>query len=953
MKTMIISVLIAITFIMNNASGNESKMEIQNKNYYAENVHMYICIEALKLLKDRISQTDLSQIENRIGTMSDIGTRPWQVGKITTGAYREDIEDVVFDIRGPFGLEASCSHFWEADDRTNGDHSLTHLPVIGSYPNAYTKMTKLVNGQWFRWSNGYQERTYINYNASDGKVYKYSYHTRGFINFYKTKIIFLHSKVNSLGQEEFIDREIQLTDEVFHRIVWEVVGRMAHLIADMTVPAHTHSDVHIRPLDGGDCYHNYIDDGGYTFYNWQTAKSEGGYINPYETGNDPIRYLTYTANQLADHYPSGPECLEIPQQHTGDHSLPGGSNPVINQYYQLLGSPPQNIINTYQEGQHCFNFAIRSTAGLFYWLAVETGMITPDPGALPVIHSFTKNLSDNTIFRGETLRLTCNASGSNLNYNWFYKICNVNNWCTLPVNGLSFNQNNNVFSASNYNFNNRWTCSFFDSLCNANVHVNNVYSENPLQVIIGVTVSNQFAQVTKYYDENQIQHITPYNGIRPPDPPVSGCPFLFSYGTESLIIENNILHCSTFPGNENKDIIDKIVISKKLILDTTNNLFSFAVCESANDNNFFNSISLIEVDHHKDYSILVTENLDLALMKNSDVESPDHAEKNGTDVTDVLRFDADFENEVKGMEKDIINLEFKQDKFSGAKQKFTDELLKAKYKLDVINEIKDSIALILDPSEPDHSKILTQKRPAGYISITDTSGIKVTDDIDFTRRVERSMITIPILSGGDLSRAGMVFKSSFDLSYCAAARIFYGGFTENKLELVEAENSLSGDIFKKLLRDDKDYAEMDSSSFITLKFKYTDRVIPKDWVRDYVMIINGRTVVPENSQNKISSEHHHYSSDNNLMREKHELYQNYPNPFNPATEIKYFLPEDQYTKITVYDQLGKEVGLLVNERQNAGIHSVKFNAENLPSGIYYYKIISGEFTMIRKMIVLK
>lgn len=94
----------------------------------------------------------------------------------------------------------------------------------------------------------------------------------------------------------------------------------------------------------------------------------------------------------------------------------------------------------------------------------------------------------------------------------------------------------------------------------------------------------------------------------------------------------------------------------------------------------------------------------------------------------------------------------------------------------------------------------------------------------------------------------MVFKSGFDLSYCAAAKIFYGGYIENQLELVGAENSVSGDILKKLLKDDKEYAEMDSTSFITLKFKYTDRIIPKDWVRDYVMIINGRTVVPENSK---------------------------------------------------------------------------------------------------------
>lgn len=175
-----------------------------------------------------------------------------------------------------------------------------------------------------------------------------------------------------------------------------------------------------------------------------------------------------------------------------------------------------------------------------------------------------------------------------------------------------------------------------------------------------------------------------------------------------MIAENNILHRSTFPGYENMDIKDKIVISENPILDTSGNVFSFAIDETSNDIDYFNSIRLIEVDHHKDYKLLVTENTDLALMKNSDVQSPDHAEINEMDVIQILKFNSDFENEVKGMEKDIINLEFKPDKFAVAKQRFTEELLKANFKLESINDIKDSIAIILDPSEPDHSKIPIQ-----------------------------------------------------------------------------------------------------------------------------------------------------------------------------------------------------------------------------------------------------
>ncbi len=953
MKTMIISTLVLLNVLLSSSVCYDKEISnAKDKESYAENVHMYICIEALKLLKDRFLQNDFSQLENHIGTMSDIGTRQWQTEKITTGAYREDLEDVVNDIRGPLGLEASCSHFWNADDRSDGDHSLTHLSGIGVFPNAYTKITKYISGQWFRWSNGYHERLYINYLHTDGKVYRYSYHTRGLINFYKTKTIFLHSKINSLGQEEIIDQEVVLTDYVFHKIVWEVLGRMAHLKGDMSVPAHAHSDVHIRPLDGGDCYHNYIDDGAYTIYNWQTAKNDGGYINPYDTGNDPVRYLMYSTNQLADHYPSGPDCLEIPQKHSGDNNLPGGTYPILNNYYQQLGPPPQNITNTYQEGQHCFNFAIRATAGLFYWFAVETGMIAPDPGAFPVISSFTKNLPDNTIFRGETLRLICNASGSNLNYNWFYRICNISNWCTLPVNGLSFNQNNYAYSISNYYFSNRWTCSYYDSLCNAGVSYNRDFYENPLEVMVGVTVSNQFGQDTKFYDLNLTEKFVPFNGIRPPVPPVSGCPVLFTKDTNGYKCENNILHYSSIEEYKGTDIEDKIVLVNKPFLDTINNSFSFAIDETLNDIDYFDRISLLCVDHPKDFILAVTKYNDIVLIDPFGINSAEYAEKNETDITSLIQFDSAFDKKVEGFEKEIINLRYKTIGRVSSKDKLIKELLKANSPSDKIRNITDSTALILDPADSDNHKITNNKRPSGYISITDTSGNKITEDIDFARRVLRSIVTLPVLSGNNISRASLVFKDVFGLSYCASAELLYGGYNETKLDLFEAENSLTGNILKYLQKEDKAYAELDSSSFITLKFRNTKKEIPKDWVRDYVMVIKGRTEITD-LQNAFSED----SIDDTVQLKENpdrfELKQNFPNPFNPVTNLEFGIPDLGFVSLKIYDALGKEVTTLVNETLSPGKYKVEFNGSKLSSGVYYYKLKAGRFEVIRKMLLIK
>jgi hypothetical protein len=80
---------------------------------------------------------------------------------------------------------------------------------------------------------------------------------------------------------------------------------------------------------------------------------------------------------------------------------------------------------------------------------------------------------------------------------------------------------------------------------------------------------------------------------------------------------------------------------------------------------------------------------------------------------------------------------------------------------------------------------------------------------------------------------------------------------------------------------------------------------------------------------------------------------NYPNPFNPATTISYTLKETASVRLTVYDRLGREVKVLVDENQNAGTHTVEFNAANLPSGIYFYRIKANEKTEVRKMIFAK
>lgn len=80
---------------------------------------------------------------------------------------------------------------------------------------------------------------------------------------------------------------------------------------------------------------------------------------------------------------------------------------------------------------------------------------------------------------------------------------------------------------------------------------------------------------------------------------------------------------------------------------------------------------------------------------------------------------------------------------------------------------------------------------------------------------------------------------------------------------------------------------------------------------------------------------------------------NYPNPFNPTTLIKYQIPEAGFVKLIVYDLLGKEISVLVNETEKSGYHSVEFNARNLPSGVYIYTLQVNDFISSKKMTVIK
>src|SRR4030095_2010678 len=95
------------------------------------------------------------------------------------------------------------------------------------------------------------------------------------------------------------------------------------------------------------------------------------------------------------------------------------------------------------------------------------------------------------------------------------------------------------------------------------------------------------------------------------------------------------------------------------------------------------------------------------------------------------------------------------------------------------------------------------------------------------------------------------------------------------------------------------------------------------------------------------------SNNNNEIPHEYILAQNYPNPFNPTTNINFALPKGGAVELKVFDILGSEVSVLANLYMEPGFHSIKFDASDLSSGLYFYTLKTGEFIQTKKMVLMK
>ena len=371
---------------------------------HGQNTHKYMTYEAYYLLKNYVGS--IPEMETHLGSTSSYydGDYAFQRRYITTGAYREDEEDLVYGYDGyllsGLGLDfddwiVSITHFWDADDGDNAVNSFyattppwhTHTN-LGVFPNSYTKLKKFSNPNksWeikFKMTPGSAEfrlasGTLIYIPHCGGVGIKYN----SLVELYKTGKAWITGYYHCPNADWVsCNYEVILGQGYRDALVWEILGRMCHLLEDLSVPAHANKDEHGYYSDP---YEDYMS----SSLNYSLSSNELSlipFINPYDFQNsDPLHALMYVVSQVSDHYASRGE----DQNGDSDNDLGGNGTTAekdfINTHYPLsnLGYPithSQAANGGYNVNikNHTYPLAIGATAGLLYWFAIETGLIEP------------------------------------------------------------------------------------------------------------------------------------------------------------------------------------------------------------------------------------------------------------------------------------------------------------------------------------------------------------------------------------------------------------------------------------------------------------------------------------------------------------------------------------------------------------------------------------------------
>jgi hypothetical protein len=490
-----------------------------------------------------------------------------------------------------------------------------------------------------------------------------------------------------------------------------------------------------------------------------------------------------------------------------------------------------------------------------------------------------------------------------------------------------------------------------------------------------ITPDNQ----NPYATENDFVHKDyEVNVSRNCGPKPGGCPYVYVNDfNDNYTVDNNILHRSEFQEYSGQDILDRYKLNVEPVI--SNNAIQIAIAENEDDNSTFDEAKLYYVDHPSGTKIGVTESNDIVVYDPSEVISTDWAALNDNNITSLIQYSTQLGtsgyiddsiiahypsslvslmNQRKTSKNKIYqqksvkqnNIVFDNDKDqtkATKKDKKLAETKPSKTNALLLDE-SDSVAVIAYVGNLDDLNPVSAKTWAGNLFASNYSGGIITTK--FARREKLSEVIIPIFNiETSVETVKVNWLSDLNIKYLSIVPVHYNLYSMNEIPLQEAyliNQSGQIDETTQLQSIDQNYVNMDMNSYISLKFNTINiSKVPTGYVRDYIFETVGQySSGGKNLPLKVV---------NQQIPLTNKLYNNYPNPFNPITTIKYDIAKNANVKITIYNILGQQVKLLVDEFKKAGSYDVKFDATNLASGVYFYRIEAGSFIEAKKMVLLK
>jgi len=375
------------------------------------------------------------------------------------------------------------------------------------------------------------------------------------------------------------------------------------------------------------------------------------------------------------------------------------------------------------------------------------------------------------------------------------------------------------------------------------------------------------------------------------------CPFLYAWNGRDFVEDNNILS-----GSGNGEIIeDWYKLREKPVKDRDR--YRLQIREENSEHSFFDRIRLVAIDHPDSVEVFVTQ--DGEIVSVSTMSAPQSViGENGVDYTSNLLGVDSVYVEANEVEKIIANF----------------------------GRSKGRDYVILGVSEP---------KPILAVEKATTSGFESVGSIRGRENPSYEVLPLTISSPEDVSLVFTFTDVSQRLDYIRFGKRNNAPYHIKPCPLVSATHSNIGSVKQKLLVDDKEYAELLLGDTITLEFAVVD--MEPGWVRDFVFVSNGYYITKGDGGAQTA-----YSN----IPMVHSL-SLYPNPAKNDLTIRFGIPREEKVSLRVYDVSGREVKMLVDGRLEAGYHIIRLDNRNLPSGIYFARLVTNIYTTTKKLVLMK